>query len=413
MNKGSRLGLAAVLGRGAYRRLWLAQTVSRWGDTFAMVALVLLVFRLTGSGLGVTGVVIAEILPVLLLAPVAGMVVDRLPRVQVMVAADLWRMGLAGLLPLIDHRLVAVYAVAFGLAAGGVAFNPAAAAVLPSVVDEEELVAANSGLWSAAVVSQIALAPVAGALVAAWGVAPAFWVNAASFAVSALVLARLHLPADPPPAGSGSWSSRVVEGVRLLVASRLLRLLALVQLLAALSAGATSALLVVLAGQRLGVGPGGFGLLLGAIGVGAAIGPLVLSRLTSSPRRPVLVFGPLLLRGVVDLVLATVRGLPVALGALVCYGVGTSTGMVTYNALLQAEVTTEFRGRVFAGFDLLWQVGRLASLGLGGVAADALGVQAVYALGGGLLLVAGTVGLVGLARGDSGRLGAAASRDPR
>ena len=119
MNKGSRLGLAAVLGRGAYRRLWLAQTVSRWGDTFAMVALVLLVFRLTGSGLGVTGVVIAEILPVLLLAPVAGMVVDRLPRVQVMVAADLWRMGLAGLLPLIDHRLVAVYAVAFGLAAGG------------------------------------------------------------------------------------------------------------------------------------------------------------------------------------------------------------------------------------------------------------------------------------------------------
>ncbi|SRR6266536_1485824 len=327
MNKGGRPGLAAVLGKRAYRRLWLAQTVSRWGDAFATVALVVLVFRLTGSGLGVTGAVIAEILPVLLLAPVAGVVVDRLPRVRVMVAADLWRMGLA------------------------------------------------------------------------------------SFAVSALVLARLRLPDHPLPASSGSWRGRVGEGVRLLVASRLLRLLALVQLLAALSAGATSALLVVLAGRRLGVGPGGFGLLLGAIGVGAAIGPLLLARLTSNPRRPGLVFGPLLLRGGVDLVLATVRSLPVALGALVGYGVGTSTGMVTYNALLQAEVPAGARGRVFAGFDLLWQAGRLASLALGGVAADVMGVQAVYALGGGLLLVAGTVGLAGLTRGGDGRLGRVRSPD--
>jgi predicted MFS family arabinose efflux permease len=413
MKDGRRPGLAAVLGKGAYRRLFVAQTVSRWGDTFSTVALVVLVFRLTGSGLGVTGVMIAEIAPVLLLAPLAGAVVDRLPRVPVMVAADLWRMGLAALLPLVDHHLVAVYAVAFGLAAGGVLFNPAAAAVLPGLVDEEELVAANSGLWSAAVVSQIALAPLAGALVAAWGVGPAFLVNAASFAVSALALARLRLPGHPVPVSPGSWRGRVGEGVRLLVGSRLLRLLALVQLLAALSAGATSALLVVLAGRRLGVGPGGFGLLLGAIGIGAATGPLLLARLTSNPRRPGLVFGPLLLRGVVDLVLATMRSLPVALGALVCYGVGTSTGMVTYNALLQAEVAPEARGRVFAGFDLLWQAGRLASLALGGVAADVMGVQAVYGLGGGLLLVAGTVGLVGLARGHGGQLGAAASPAPR
>jgi len=413
MKDGRRPGLAAVLGKGAYRRLFVAQTVSRWGDTFSTVALVVLVFRLTGSGLGVTGVVIAEIAPVLLLAPLAGAVVDRLPHVPVMVAADLWRMGLAALLPLVDHHLVAVYAVAFGLAAGGVLFNPAAAAVLPGLVDEEELVAANSGLWSAAVVSQIALAPLAGALVAAWGVGPAFLVNAASFAVSALALARLRLPGHPVPVSPGSWRGRVGEGVRLLVGSRLLRLLALVQLLAVLSAGATSALLVVLAGRRLGVGPGGFGLLLGAIGIGAATGPLLLARLTSNPRRPGLVFGPLLLRGVVDLVLATMRSLPVALGALVCYGVGTSTGMVTYNALLQAEVAPEARGRVFAGFDLLWQAGRLASLALGGVAADVMGVQAVYGLGGGLLLVAGTVGLVGLARGHGGQLGAAASPAPR
>jgi hypothetical protein len=66
--------------------------------------------------------------------------------------------------------------------------------------------------------------------------------------------------------------------------------------------------------------------------------------------------------------------------------------MVTYNALLQAEVAAEARGRVFGGFDLIWQTGRRASLAVAGFAADALGVQAAYALGGGLPLVARTVG---------------------
>ena len=66
-----RPGLRSVLANTGYRRLFAAQTISRSGDTVNTVALVVLVFRLTGSGLGVSGVVIAEILPVLLLAPAA------------------------------------------------------------------------------------------------------------------------------------------------------------------------------------------------------------------------------------------------------------------------------------------------------------------------------------------------------
>ncbi len=385
-----------MLAKTGYRRLFAAQTISRGGDTVNTVALVVLVFRLTGSGLGVSGAVIAEILPVLLLAPIAGAIVDHLPGVRVMVAADLWRTALAGLLPLADQHLAAVYAIAFGLSAGAVFFNPASASVLPAIVEKDELVAANSGLWSAAVVSQIALAPLGGALVTAWGVAPAFYLNAATFAISALTLARLR-PAHPASrSATGSWARRIGEGGRLLIADRLLRLLAAVQLLAALSAGATSALLVILAERHLGTGPGGFGLLLGAIGAGAALGPLLLPRLTTNARRPALVFGPYLLRGLVDLILATTRNLPTALAALALYGVGTSTGMVTYNSLLQAEVPDQNRGRVFAGFDMIWQTGRLASLGLGSAAADTLGIQAVYILGGVLLLLAGTIGLAGL-----------------
>lgn len=383
--------------RPDFRRLFLAQTISRGGDTVAAIALVVLVYQLTGSGLGVTGVVCAEIVPVLLLAPVAGPLIDRLPRVKVMIVADLWRMVLAAVLPLLDQHVVGVYVIAFGLSAGAVFFNPAAASALPGIVDEDELLAANSVLWSSAVIAQIALAPLAGLAVTAWGAAPAFWVNAATFALSAYILTGLRLP-HVPAAMPGSWASRVREGVGLLVGDRLLRLLAAVQLLASLSAGATSALLVVLAAERLQAGATGFGVLLGAIGVGAAVGPFLLTRLSANPRRPALVFGPFLVRGIVDLVLATTRNLPVAAGALAVYGAGTSTGMVTYNSLLQAHVPAQLRGRVFAGFDLVWQTGRLASLALGGLIADQLGIQAVYALGGLLLLLAGTIGLTGLPR---------------
>jgi len=140
--------VTALLRQAPYRRLWVARTVSQWGDAFNTVALVLLVYSLTGSGLGVSGVVVAEIIPVLALAPVAGAVVDRLPRVRVMISADLVRAALAFALSFVDGHVAAVYAVAVGLSAGAVFFNPAAQSVLPAIVRERDLVAANSGLWT-------------------------------------------------------------------------------------------------------------------------------------------------------------------------------------------------------------------------------------------------------------------------
>lgn len=394
---GSRPGLRAVFARSGYRRLWAARTASAWGDAFNTVALALLALDRTGSGVGVAGVVAAEIVPVLLLAPIAGVVVDRAGPVRVMVGADLVRVGLAGVLPLVSGWLPAIYATAFAMSAAAVFFNPAAGAALPGIVDDEQLVPANSGIWTAAVLSQIVLAPAAGALVVAAGYPPAFLINAASFAVSALLLARLRLPRPPAGVSGQRWTALVADGLRLVTGGRLLRALVAGQLLAALSAGATSALLVVYARDQLRLDARGYGLALAAIGVGAATGPLLLTRIRN-PRRPAFVFGPYLLRAGVDTVLAATRTPAVALTALAGYGVGTSTGAVTFNSLLQATTPADARGRVFAAFDLTWQFGRLVSLAVGGVVADALGLPAVYAAGAVLLAVAAVVGWSGLRR---------------
>ena len=385
-----------VFGQGGYRRLWSARTVSQCGDVFATVALSLLVFDLTGSPLGVSAVVFAEIVAVLLLAPFAGTLVDRMPRVAVMVGADLWRAVLATLLIFVGDQVAAVYAVAFGLSLGAVLFTPAANSAVPTLVREDELVAANSGIWTAAVLSQVALAPLAGILYAAVGAGPAFGINAASFVVSALLLTGLRLPAAAAATERRGFFADALAGVRLLTGDRLLRTLGAGQILGALSAGATSALLVVLARDHLNLPSSGYGLLLGAIGVGAVLGPIVLTRLVNDPRRPMFVFGPFVVRGLVDIVLATFTAIPIALVTLAVYGFNTSTGAVTFNSLLQAHTPEHARGRIFASFDLLWQLGRLVSILIGGLLAAALGISAVYYLGGALLLLAAGIGFAGI-----------------
>ncbi len=132
--------------------------------------------------------------------------------------------------------------------------------------------------------------------------------------------------------------------------------------------------------------------MLAGIGVGAFCGPLLLGRLGKRARQPQLVFTAFGLRGIVDLVLASVTALPAALAALAFYGMGTSTGNITFSTVIQSHVPEQLRGRVFSAFDLIWQAMRLASLLLGGLLADAYGIRAVFYLGGVLLLAAALTG---------------------
>jgi len=164
---------------------------------------------------------------------------DRLPRVGVMVTADLGRAGLVTLLALSHQHLSIVLGVAFGLSVGTVFFSPAAGSALPAMVEESDLVAANSGIWTAAVLCQIVLAPAAGLLVVTFGFGWGFALNAVSYFASAALLRSLRLPRTVTTAVRRRLSRDALEGARALLADRLLRAMAIAQLPAALSAGAT------------------------------------------------------------------------------------------------------------------------------------------------------------------------------
>jgi MFS family permease len=137
-----------------YFPLWLGQFVSSLGDTLNYVAVVVLVFGLSYSGLAVSGLVLTEIVPTLLLGPIAGILIARFDRKRLLIATDLAR-ALLVLLLAVTHVLWAVYLLAALLAVGATLFNPALQAVIPTLLDEQERLAANSVAWSSGRLVQI------------------------------------------------------------------------------------------------------------------------------------------------------------------------------------------------------------------------------------------------------------------
>lgn len=399
--EGALAPYARILRSPAYRPLWLGQVVSNFGDTLHYVALVVLLFHLTGSGAALAALSLAQIVAGLVLGPFAGVLVDRLDRRVVMVVTDLVRAALAAGLAFTANAPLA-FALAVALTAAGVPFRPALQSLLPALIDDDDLLAANSVGWSTEQGTQIVAAALAGALLLAWGTRPAFLVNAASFAFSAFMLTRLprqgqsQQVAGRSPAG-GFWQE-AREGLAYAGRDAFVGPLLLIQGLAALATGGTSALLVVLASRHLALPPAGFSWLLLAIGAGALVGPFLLPRRFGADPR--LVFWPYVWRGLGDILLALLTPFPVALFLLFTYGLGTSTGAVTYNTVLQRRVPDRVRGRVFATLDVVWAAGEIASIGLAGLLVDRAGIVAIYLGGGALLMLAGALGLLlpGMAR---------------
>ncbi len=387
-----------IISNPTYFPLWLGQLVSNFGDTLNYVALVVLVYRLSGSGLAVSLTVILEILPALLLAPLAGVVIDRFPRKAILVISDLIRAGLIVML-IFANQTWQIYVIVACTTAVSVFFNPTIQAIIPNVVEGDALLAANSVAWSTAQLVQIIAAALAGGLIATIGTTPAFGFNVISFIFSAWMMAQLRIPvrmvitAQPEKRGLAIWIADLRAGLRYARQDRFISRFLLVQALASFAVGATGALLIVLSQQHLHLPPEGFAWLLLAIGVGALLGPILFGSFTRNYRDVRYLFVPYIIRGLGDILIALLTPVPLALLLLFIYGLNTSTGMVVYNSIMQSQVPEHMRGRIYTLMDFVWNLAQLLSLMIGGLLADRLGIQTIYISGGILLIGAGILGL--------------------
>jgi predicted MFS family arabinose efflux permease len=387
-------GYRAALLRRPYRRLWVASLVSRAGDAIQFTALPLFAYAATGSPVAVASVVFVEGCGLIAGALLAQFVVDRQPPRRLLVALDCIRALTVLTLAAVPTYGMAV-AVSLILAITTACFTPLSSAVVPRLVDDDSLPAANALQWTAGVLPQLVGAPLGGLLVALASARIAFALNAVTFAISAVLLLRLP-PLPPLAAVMGPWC-QMRDALRAARRVPILPPLLAMQALAAGSVGATSALLVVLAERDYDLGAAGYGAWLTAIGVGALLGPLVMPMVVRfSPRDTVA--AAYVVRGASDVALGALN--QAALGAMFLgvYGLNTSSGMVAYQTLVQRAAPEHLRGRAFAVLDVVWQTARLASIAAGGLLALRFGARPVFVLGGLLLVTAGLVGALWFGR---------------
>lgn len=209
-------GFLALMRHRNYALLWTGQLVSLMGDRFHWVAISLWVFAQTGSALSVSYAIIALMLAPALVGFYAGVLVDRLDRRKILVAADLTRAVLVAAIPwLMQQGIAWVYVDLFLVSAASAFFRPAMFAAIPQSVPRERLLQANAFFASMDSATEVFGPALAGLLVAQVGYAAVMYVDAASYLVSAACVAGLRLVrVGSANAGKGETGAGVFQSIR-------------------------------------------------------------------------------------------------------------------------------------------------------------------------------------------------------
>lgn len=265
--------------RGHLGRLLASTGVSLAGQGMVIAAVPLLAASLTRNPFWVSVVAASTYAAWLVVGLPAGAFVDRWPRRATMVIADVVRAALLlilAVLVLVDRMSVgALVVLVFLVGVAGCFFDPAGQAAIPGLVgrDPGELARANSRLWTLDILGRSLIGPPLGAALFAVAVILPFGVNAATFAVSAVLLTGLRLPSPPPAEDELPGVGRsLVDGVRYLAAHAELRALTLGMGAYNLGYNTAFATLVLYTQERLHLPDRGFGLLLGSLAVGGLFG---------------------------------------------------------------------------------------------------------------------------------------------
>jgi MFS family permease len=382
-----RRQLALLRSAGSFRLLFAATLGSGLGTWMATIALTADLTARTNSPWWVSGLFIVTFLPSVVVGLVAGPLVDRLSRKRLIVNADLARMAVFVALVFVDSApaLVVLAAVA------GVAnsfFRPAVLAGVPNLVAEEDLAHGTSLLqatdWTAAALGPV----VGGAIVSVWSADVVYWINAATFLFSALLILRIpaRLLQSERAITRGHWRD-LADGLAAFRASPALLTALLAFGLAMVAAGLNNVAEIFLAERALHRGAFGYGLLWTATGIGLVAGSLLSGSLLD--RREVRNIYPLVfLPWAVGLFAAGVApSIWFAAAAMVVAGVGNGLTFPMTVVIVQRNTSDQLRGRAFT---MIISVHN-AVLGLAMVAAGALvanvGPRWTYVLAAGALLL--------------------------
>jgi dTMP kinase len=422
-----------VFGTGSFFRLWLSQVLSSLGDWIGLLAILAIANTVSKSNAAALSLVmVARMLPGFLLAPVVGALVDRLDRKRVMVFSDLGRAVLLALVPFVDS-LIGLVVASFVLEMLALFRGPATAATVPNLVPPENLAGANS----LSLVAAFGTFPL-GALVFAGLAGLAEWLggfnaldfldlnresialyfDSAAFVASAVITLSIAIPKNHLRSAVRIKFTQTVhdikEGLQFIAGNELVRGVIYGLAGGLLGGGMIIPLGPVFSTEVLDEGTSGFGLLMFALGLGAAIGVITLVALQKRAPMETVFWLAIVGTGAGIVVAATFSALVAAMFVTVFVGAAAGTGYVSGFTLLQRYSHDEVRGRTFAALYTLIRVCLLLSLTVtpllasafdelsravlsdraievGGQAIGLPGVRLALWLGGGIAIVAGVL----------------------
>jgi MFS family permease len=375
--------------RPGFRNLWLALTLSYTGSGAALTALTLYAQRTQGTGIAVAAIVVALTIP-RLLGPIAGTIADRWDLRRLMIGCDLGQAGLYAVIALLPPFGVVIALTAAATLLTTV-YSPARPALVPTLVDRDELMSANS-LIGTAFNMQIAAGPLlGGVLFAAGGASLALSVNAVTFAASALLTAMI--PRDAQSKREVKEGTGVLgetrEGLSYAMRNPYTRIVIGTLMFGLVFLAMDNIALVFLVRDTLGGGAVEFGLASTAFGIGMIVGALaLLGHRRFSPMS--LYLGGLVMTGAGTLF----TGLAPAIAFVIPFqglaGAGNGVDNVAYETLVQQRVPGPMLGRMFGLTGTAANAGASAAALLGGLLLDLTSPRAVLVIGGvgGLIVTA-------------------------
>jgi len=349
---------------------WIGSSVGTWGY---VVALMVYAYKQGGPGaVGLVGLI--RWFPAAAAAPFGGMVGDRFPRLRVMVVSDLIRAGAlaaAAAAIVIDAPATVVYLLAILVTLVSQAFQPAESALLPTLAESpEELAAANVANSTIEAAGYFVGPALGGVILAVSNVQTVFVVTAVAFLWSAAMLALIRLRGPEPTSeiARGSWQHEALAGFRTIWHDSRLRLIIGLFAAQTLVYGAFVVLTAVASIRLLGLGSPGIGYLNAALGVGGLVGGIVAVALVGS-RRLGLTFGLALILWGTPILLIGVWAKPAPAFVLIgLAGLGLTLVDVAGFTLLQRAVPEHVLARVFGVLHSAFY----ATAGIGAIVAPAL-----------------------------------------
>lgn len=397
------------------RDFWLVlsgQAVSMQGDGLSSLALLWWIAQDTGSVGVATMMTLVTTLPVILLGPVAGVVIDRHSRRQVMMVTDLVRAAAAAFLAwgIIGGQLQLWMLLAAATVSSTCrAFHrPALQASFPQLVPESGLNRANSLYQMAEAGANLIAPPVGGVLVAWLGTGAVVGISAATYVIAAVTLFLAVIPPvvrTSPAAATGfrGFFQEMSAGFSYLWrGQRMLFFMLCTFALVNFALSPIGPLLPFIAEQRMGLDSSGFGFLLVGLPAGTMLGAVVISVVGSRLRRGWGIISGIATLGLMLVVISQVTSALLAIGAFVVMGVALSVANVCANGLFQTRVPKEMQGRVFAVRSSMAQAASPISLALVGAMSVVVAPQTILLLGGIIAVIGGLMGYAvpGLAAAD-------------